>query len=116
VKQEGKQNKGFPGRLTSRTCGSRSIETGSVDGGSQLQTFENEVSSMQNRVVSYASLMLVVAAVMFFLAGAWGIMSGKIGEGDGVMALAGWLVIAVVFSYRFADPMWLDAVSIVKSR
>jgi hypothetical protein len=71
---------------------------------------------MQNRVVSFASLMLVAASVMFFLAGAWGIMSGSLGEGDGVMALAGWLVVAVVFSYRHADPMWLDPVSIVKSR
>jgi hypothetical protein len=71
---------------------------------------------MLNRVVSFASLILVVASVMFFLACAWGIMSGKMGEGDGVMALAGWLVVAVVFSYRHADPMWLDPVSIVKSR
>lgn len=71
---------------------------------------------MLNRVVSFASLVLVVAAVMFFLAGAWGIMSGRMGEGDGVLALAGWLVVAVVFSYRHADPKWLDPVSIVKSR
>jgi hypothetical protein len=71
---------------------------------------------MLNRVVSIASLMLVVASVMLFLAGAWGIMSGKIGEGDGVMAMAAWLLVAIVFSYRHADPMWLDPVSIVKSR
>jgi len=71
---------------------------------------------MHNRVVSFASLMLAVASVTFFLACAWQIMSGKIGEGDGVMALAGWLVAAVVFSYRHADPKWLDPVSIVKSR
>jgi len=71
---------------------------------------------MQNRIVSFASLMLVVAAVMFFLACAWGIMSGKIGVGDGTMALAAWLVVGVVFSYRHADPMWLDPISIVKSR
>ena len=71
---------------------------------------------MHNRVVSFASLMLVIASVMLFLAGAWGIMSSKIGEGEGVMALAGWLVVAIVFSYRYADPKWLDPVSIVKSR
>lgn len=71
---------------------------------------------MQNRVVSIASLILVVAAVFFFLAGAWGIMSQRLDEGSGVMALAGWLVVAIVFSYRYADPKWLDPISIVKSR
>jgi hypothetical protein len=71
---------------------------------------------MQNRVVSIGSLILVVASVLFFLAGVWGIMSQRMDEGGGVMALAGWLVVAVVFSYRHADPKWLDPVSIVKSR
>lgn len=71
---------------------------------------------MRNRVVSIASLMLVVASVLFFLAGAWGIMSQRLDEGSGVMAMAGWLVAAIVFSYRFADPKWLDPISIVKSR
>jgi len=71
---------------------------------------------MRNRVVSIASLMLVVASVLFFLAGAWGIMSQRLDEGSGVMAMAGWLMAAIVFSYRFADPKWLDPVSIVKSR
>jgi len=32
------------------------------------------------------------------------------------MYMAGWLLAAIVFSYRFADPQWLDPVSIVKSR
>jgi hypothetical protein len=71
---------------------------------------------MQSRVVSLASLMLVVASVLFFLASAWGIMSGGLGVGDGVMALGGCLLVAVVFSYRFADPKWLDPISIVNSR
>ncbi len=71
---------------------------------------------MRNRVVSIASLMLVVASVLFVLAGAWGIMSQRLDEGSGVMAMAGWLVAAIVFSYRFADPKWLDPISIVKSR
>jgi hypothetical protein len=71
---------------------------------------------MRNRVVSIASLMLVVASVLFFLAGAWGIMSQRLDEGSGVMAMAGWLMAAIVFSYRFADPKWLDPISIVKSR
>ena len=71
---------------------------------------------MQSRIVSIASLMVVLTSVFFFLAGAWGIMSQRLDEGSGVMALGGWLVAAIVFSYRFADPQWLDPVSIVKSR
>jgi len=66
--------------------------------------------------VSIASLIVVLASVFFFLAGAWGIMSQRMDEGSGVMALAGFLLAAIVFSYRSADPKWLDPVSIVKSR
>ncbi|MEI9975772.1 MAG: hypothetical protein WDO73_29160 [Ignavibacteriota bacterium] len=58
--------------------------------------------------MSIASLLMVVASVFFFLACAWGIMSQQLDEGGGVMAMAGWLVAAIVFSYRFADPKWLD--------
>ena len=71
---------------------------------------------MQNRIVSIASLMVVIASVFFFLAGAWGIMSQRLDEGSGPMALAGSLMAAIVFSYRCADPMWLDPVSIVKAK
>jgi hypothetical protein len=71
---------------------------------------------MLNRVVSLASLMLVIASVFFVLAGAWGIMSGRIGQGDGILALAGWMVVGIVFTYRHNDPKWLEPISIVKSR
>jgi len=71
---------------------------------------------MQNRIVSIASLMVVIASVFFFLAGAWGIMSQRLDEGSGLMALAGSLMAAIVFSYRCADPMWLDPVSIVMAK
>ena len=33
-----------------------------------------------------------------------------------MLALGGWLVTAIVFSYCYADPKWLDPISIVKSR
>jgi hypothetical protein len=71
---------------------------------------------MFNRVVSFASLMLVIASVMFFLVAAWWVASGKIDVGSGILAMACWLLSAIVFSYRHADPAWLDPVSIVKSR
>ena len=69
---------------------------------------------MPTRVVSFASLLLVIASVMSFLGCAWAIMSGRLGAADGAMALGGWLLSAVVFSYRYADPKWLDPISIVK--
>jgi len=71
---------------------------------------------MQSRIVSIASLMVVVASVLFFFACAWGIMSWRLDEGSGILALAGWLMAAIVFAYRSTDPKWLDPVSIVKSR
>jgi len=33
-----------------------------------------------------------------------------------VLYLGGFLLAAIVFSYRFADPQWLEPVSIVKTR
>jgi hypothetical protein len=71
---------------------------------------------MFNRVVSFASLMMVVASVVFFLVAVWWLMSGKIDEGSGILAMAGWLLSAIVFSFRHADPAWLEPISIVKSR
>ncbi|HEX3747833.1 MAG TPA: hypothetical protein VHW09_28050 [Bryobacteraceae bacterium] len=71
---------------------------------------------MQSRIVSIASLSMVVLSVFFFFAGAWGIMSQRLDVGSGVMALAGWLMAAIVFSYRSAEPQWLEPLSIVRSR
>ena len=71
---------------------------------------------MFNRVVSFTSLMLVIASVMFFLVVIWGLMNGKIDEGSGILAMAGLLLSAIVFSFRYAEPAWLDPISIVKSR
>jgi len=60
--------------------------------------------------------MLVIASVVFFLVGAWWLATGTIDEGSGILVMAGWLLSAIVFSYRHADPTWLDPISIVKSR
>ncbi len=69
---------------------------------------------MLNRVVSLCSLLVVIASVAFFILGAYWILMGRMDEMDGVFALAGWLVSAVFFSYRSADPAWLEPVSIVR--
>ena len=60
--------------------------------------------------------MVVLMSLVFFLQQAWSVFVGRTGVGDGLLAAAGWLLAAVVFSYRFADPAYLDPVSIVKSR
>lgn len=69
---------------------------------------------MPSRIVSVASLLVVLVSAFFFLVGAWGIMSWRMDEGGGVLAMVGSLVAAIFFSYRFADPQWLEPISIVK--
>ena len=69
---------------------------------------------MQSRIVSIASLLMVLLSAVIFLGGAWDIMSMRVDEGSGILALAGSLLAAIVFSYRSADPKWLDPISIVK--
>jgi len=70
---------------------------------------------MFNRVVSLSSLAVAIVSAAFFLLGAWWLLMGEIGEIDGVFALAGWLMAAVIFAWRFADPAWLEPVSIIKT-
>ena len=71
---------------------------------------------MLNRVVSVCSVFMVILSAVAFGLGAWGTFLGKISPGDGLFMLTGWCVSAVVFSYRAADPAYLDAVSIIKGR
>ena len=71
---------------------------------------------MPIRVVSFASLLVVILSAVSFLGCAWNIMNGRMDVGGGILALSGWLLAAVVFSYRYADPKWLDPISIIKSR
>ena len=71
---------------------------------------------MFNRVVSVCSFFMVILSAPAFGMGAWWTLIGRISEGDGLFMLAGWCVCAVVFSYRALDPVYLDAVSIIKAR
>jgi hypothetical protein len=71
---------------------------------------------MFNRVVSVCSFLMVILSVVAFGLGAWWTMLGRISEGDGLFMLAGWCVSAMVFWYRAIDPVYLDAISIIKSR
>jgi len=71
---------------------------------------------MFNRVVSVCSYLMVILSVVAFTLGGWWTLIGRISPGDGIFMLAGWCVSAVVFSYRAVDPVYLDAISIIKAR
>ena len=71
---------------------------------------------MTNRFVSLCSLFMVILSVTAAGLGAWWTVARKISEGDGVFMMFGWALAALVFAYRAADPAYLDAISIVKSR
>jgi hypothetical protein len=71
---------------------------------------------MFNRVVSICSFFMVILSVVAFGLGAWWTLLGSVSPGDGLFMLAGWCVSAMVFAYRAADPVYLDAVSISKGR
>ena len=72
---------------------------------------------MLNRgVVSLCSFIVMMLSLVFFGMSGWWTLTGRISEGDGVFMLGGWLLAALVFGARAADPVYLDAVSIVKGR
>lgn len=71
---------------------------------------------MLNRVVSVCSFLVVILSVAAALLSAWLTFASRISVGDGVFMMGGWIVAAIVFSYRAADPAYLDAISIIKSR
>ena len=71
---------------------------------------------MLNRVVCVCSFLMVLLSVASAAMGAWWTFSSVISVGDGVFMMAGWIVSAIVFSYRAADPDYLDPISIIKSR
>lgn len=71
---------------------------------------------MFDRVVSLCSFLMVILSVAAFGLGAWWTLISRISVGDGVFMMAGWCVSAIVFSYRAIDPVYLDPISIIKSR
>ena len=71
---------------------------------------------MFNRVVCVCSFLMVLLSVASAAMGAWWTIESRISVGDGVFIMAGWIVSAIVFSYRAADPDYLDPISIIKSR
>jgi hypothetical protein len=59
---------------------------------------------------------MVILSVAAVGLGAWWTLISRIRVGDGVFMMAGWCVSAIVFSYRAMDPVYLDPISIIKSR
>jgi hypothetical protein len=70
---------------------------------------------MLDRIVSIFSLMMVIASVVLFGCYAWWIANGTMGEGDGLFALSGCMLAAMVFTYQFVDPADVEALSVVKA-
>ncbi len=71
---------------------------------------------MFNRVVCAGSFFMVLLSVAAMGMGAWWTFIGAISQGDGLFLMSGWCVSALVFLYRAADPVYLDPISIIKSR
>jgi hypothetical protein len=71
---------------------------------------------MFNRVVRLGSLFMVLLSVAAIGMGAWWTFIGAISQGDGLFLMSGWCVSALVFLYRAMDPVYLDPISIIKSR
>jgi len=71
---------------------------------------------MLDRVVSVCSFLMVILSLAAAGLGAWLTFASRISVGDGMFMMGGWIVSAIVFSYRASDPAYLDAISIIKSR
>ena len=72
---------------------------------------------MLNRgVVSLCSFAVMIFSLAIFAMSLWWTLTGRISEGDSVFMLGGWLMAAMVFGARAAEPDYLDPLSIVKGR
>ncbi|MEO8595355.1 MAG: hypothetical protein ABI759_18685 [Candidatus Solibacter sp.] len=71
---------------------------------------------MLNRVVSVCSFLMVLLSLANIGLGAWWTFDSRISSGDGLFLMGGWVLAALVFSYRAVDPDYLDPISIIKSR
>ena len=72
---------------------------------------------MLNRsVVSVSAFLAALISVFFVVKTLLWSVSGQLGETETVFMLGGWLMAAVIFAWRSADPEYLDPLSIVKGR
>ncbi len=71
---------------------------------------------MFNRVVCVGSFFMVLLSMAAMGMGAWWTFIGAISQGDGLFLMSGWSVSALIFLYRAIDPVYLDPISIIKSR
>ncbi len=72
---------------------------------------------MLNRgVVSVCAFAAALISVVFVVLSAVWLVDGRLGETETVFMLGGWLLAAVVFGWRAADPEYLQPLSIVKGR
>lgn len=67
-------------------------------------------------VVSTSAFLATVISVYFVVMTAIWCVKGQLGETETVFMLGGWLLAAVIFGSRAADPVYLDPLSIIKGR
>jgi hypothetical protein len=67
-------------------------------------------------VVSFCALAIVLIGVFFVvMSGVWE-TQGRLGFGEMIFMLGGWLLVTLFFAWRALDPDYLDPQSIVKRR
>jgi hypothetical protein len=67
-------------------------------------------------VVSISAFLAAAISVYFVVMTAIWCVRGQLGESETVMMLGGWLLSALIFGSRAADPDYLDPQSIIKGR
>lgn len=67
-------------------------------------------------VVSISAFLAAAISVYFVVMTAIWCVRGQLGESETVMMLGGWLLSALVFGSRAADPDYLDPQSIIRRR
>jgi len=67
-------------------------------------------------VVSISAFLAAAISVFFVVMTAIWCVKGQLGESETVFMLGGWLLSALIFGSRAADPEYLDPLSIVKGR
>jgi hypothetical protein len=67
-------------------------------------------------VVSISAFLAAAISVYFVVMSAVWCVEGQLGQSETVMMLGGWLLAAMIFGSRVADPEYLDPQSIIKRR
>jgi hypothetical protein len=65
-------------------------------------------------VVSLGSAIVAALSVVIVLMSGWWNITGQIGQTESIFMFSGWLLSAVIFTWRAVYPEYLDPQSIIK--